>query len=94
MENGNITLVQSQSDRFLTDASFVALRNASLGYTFNSSAIERLGLSDLRVSVTGENLLLRSRRDGLDPQYNLAGTAPGDDFVPGRIVSLGINLSF
>ncbi|MFP4095807.1 MAG: SusC/RagA family TonB-linked outer membrane protein [Cyclobacteriaceae bacterium] len=94
MENGNITLVQSQSDRFLTDASFVALRNASIGYTFDGSVIERLGLTDLRVSLTGENLLLRSRRDGLDPQYNLAGTAPGDDFVPGRIVSLGLNLSF
>ena len=94
LENGNITLVQSQSDRFLTDASFVAIRNASLGYTFNANALERLGLTSLRVSVTGENLFLQSRRAGLDPQYSLDGTAPGDDFVPGRIVSLGLNLSF
>jgi len=94
MENGTNLLVQSQSDRFLTDASFLSFRNASLGYTFNQGALERLGLNSLRVSLTGENLFLLTRRDGLDPQYNLAGTAPGDDFVPGRIVSLGLNLSF
>jgi len=94
MENGNNLLVQDQSDRFLTDASFLSFRNASLGYTFNQGALERLGLNSLRVSLTGENLFLLTKRDGLDPQYNLAGTAPGDDFVPGRIVSLGLNLSF
>lgn len=94
LEAGNVDLVQSQSDRFITDASFVAIRNASLGYRFSPSVLEKLGLSSLRVSLTGENLFLSSERSGLDPQYNLAGTAPGDDFVPGRSVSLGLNLSF
>lgn len=94
LENGNPDLVQTQSDRFITDASFWAIRNASLGYNFSPNVLEKLGLNSLRVSVIGENLMLRSKRDGLDPQYNLAGTAPGDDFVPGRIVSLGLNLSF
>ncbi len=94
LEVGNPDLVQTQSDRFITDASFWALRNASVGYNFSPEILDKLGLSSLRVSVIGENLLLRSKRDGLDPQYNLAGTAPGDDFVPGRIVSLGLNLSF
>ncbi|WP_425392623.1 SusC/RagA family TonB-linked outer membrane protein [Ekhidna sp.] len=94
LEAGNVELVQTQSDRFITDASFMAIRNASLGYNFSSAILDKIGLNSLRVSVIGENLLLRSKRDGLDPQYNLAGTAPGDDFVPGRIVSLGVNLSF
>ena len=94
LEAGNTALVQTQSDRFITDASFLAIRNASIGYNFGSAVLDKLGLSSLRVSVVGENLFLESRRDGLDPQYNLAGTAPGDDFVPGRIVSVGLNLSF
>ncbi len=94
LENGNTLLAPTQSDRFITDASFWALRNASIGYNFNKEAIENLGLDNLRVSIVGENLFLKSKRDGLDPQYNLAGTAPGDDFVPGRIISLGVNLSF
>ena len=94
LEAGNPALVQTQSDRFITDATFLAIRNASIGYNFSSAMLEKIGLSSLRVSVIGENLLLASERDGLDPQYNLAGTAPGDDFVPGRVVSLGLNLSF
>ena len=94
LENGNVLLAPTQSDRFITDASFWAIRNASIGYNFSQGVLETLGLTSLRVSVIGENLFLSSARDGLDPQYNLAGTAPGDDFVPGRIVSLGLNLSF
>jgi hypothetical protein len=94
LENGNVDLVQTQSSRFITDASYLALRNASFGYNFSPELLDKMGLTSLRLSVTGENLLLFTERAGLDPQYNLAGTAPGDDFVPGRILSLGLNLSF
>ncbi|MCP9200889.1 SusC/RagA family TonB-linked outer membrane protein [Gramella sp. GC03-9] len=94
MENGNPNLVRTQSDRFLTDASFWALKNVNIGYNFSGDTTEALGLDNLRISVTGENLYLGSERDGLDPQYNLAGTSPGDDFSPPRIVSVGVNLSF
>lgn len=94
LENGNPNLVRTQSDRFLTDASFWSLKNVNLGYNFNDNTTDALGLDNLRLSITGENLYLKSERDGLDPQYNLAGTPPGDDFSPPRIVSLGLNLSF
>lgn len=94
LENGNPNLVRTQSDRFLTDASFWALKNVNIGYNFGEGTTEPLGLDNLRISLTGENLYLSSERKGLDPQYNLAGTSPGDDFSPPRIVSLGLNLSF
>jgi TonB-linked SusC/RagA family outer membrane protein len=93
LENGNTELVQTQSTRFLTDASYVSIRNANLGYNFSPNVLNKIGMTSLRVFVTGENLFLNSKRAGLDPQYNLAGTAPGDDFVPGRIISIGLNLS-
>ncbi|MEL6987260.1 MAG: SusC/RagA family protein, partial [Bacteroidota bacterium] len=94
MENGNVDLVRTQSTRFLTDASFIALRNVSLGYTFNKSLTDKIGVDNLRLSITGENLYLMSKRDGLDPQYNLAGTPAGNDFLPARIVSVGLNANF
>ncbi|CAE7322907.1 unnamed protein product [Symbiodinium sp. KB8] len=94
LEIGNPDLVQSQSDRFITSASFWAIRNASLGYNFGPNVLDKIGLGDLRVSITGENLLLQSKRDGLDPQYNLAGTAPGDDFVAPKIFQGGVSISF
>lgn len=94
LENGNPNLVRDESTRFLTDASFWALRNVNLGYTFNSNISSKLGVDNLRLSVTGENLYLNSQRTGLDPQYNLAGTPEGDDFNPARILTFGLNANF
>jgi TonB-linked SusC/RagA family outer membrane protein len=94
LENGNVNLVRGNSDRFLTDASFWALRNVNLGYNFDGSVINTLGIDKLRVYATGENLFIKSERTGLNPQYNLAGTTSANDFAPNRILSLGLNLSF
>tara|TARA_R110002012_G_scaffold60400_4_gene158153 strand:+ start:163 stop:3288 length:3126 start_codon:yes stop_codon:yes gene_type:complete len=94
MENGNPNLVRTQSERFLTDASFWALRNVNLGYTFESRIANQLGLDQLRVTLTGENLYTKSERKGLNPQFNLAGTGSGNDFNPPRIISLGLNVTF
>lgn len=94
MQNGSVDLVRSQSSRFLTDASFWTLKNVSLGYSFKGSITSKLGVDDLRLSLTGENLYLKSKRKGLDPQYNLSGTAEGDDFNPSRVVSIGLNVTF
>ncbi|HEA30114.1 MAG TPA: SusC/RagA family TonB-linked outer membrane protein, partial [Leeuwenhoekiella sp.] len=94
LENGNADLVQTQSSRFLTDASFWTLKNVNLGYSFDGNAVEKLGLSNLRVSLTGENLFLKSKRTGLNPQFELGGTPNGNSFNPSRIISVGLNVGF
>ena len=94
LEAGNTDLVRSQSTRFLTDASFWALKNVNLGYSFNNVISEKIGVDNLRVSLSGENLFLKSERNGLDPQYNLAGTPSGNDFNPSRTITFGVNVSF
>jgi hypothetical protein len=55
---------------------------------------KKLAVDNLRLSLTGENLFLQSKRDGLDPQYNLAGTPDGTDFNPAKIFSFGLNVTF
>jgi TonB-linked SusC/RagA family outer membrane protein len=92
LENGNSTQVQAESTRFLTDASFMSLRNVNLSYTFNKKMLDNLGLSNLSLFVSGENLWFKSARKGLNPQYNLAGTGSGDDYNPNRILSVGLNI--
>ncbi|NEV94779.1 TonB-dependent receptor [Psychroflexus sp. YR1-1] len=94
LESGNPNLVRTQSSRFLTDASFWSLRNVNLGYTFDKSLTSQLGVDNLTLSVIGENLYLKSKREGLDPQYNLGGTPAGNDYNPARILSLGLNVAF
>jgi hypothetical protein len=94
LQNGSTDLVRTQSTRFLTDASFWTLKNVNLGYSFNNTITDKLGVDNLRLSITGENLYINSKRTGLDPQYGLAGTGAGNDFSPSRIFSFGVNLSF
>lgn len=94
LENGATDLVLTQSDRFITDASFWSLRNVNLGYSFDSDLLDKIGLDALRINFTGENLYLKSKRKGLNPQAGLAGTSSGNGFNPSRIYSLGLNLSF
>ena len=94
LQNGSTSLVRTQSTRFLTDASFWTLKNINFGYSFNNTIAEKLGVDNLRLSLSGENLYLKSERTGLNPQYNLAGTASGNDFNPSRIFTLGLNVSF
>ncbi|MGG6231051.1 SusC/RagA family TonB-linked outer membrane protein [Tenacibaculum sp. SDUM215027] len=94
LENGNPNLVRTQSDRFLTDASFWALKNVNIGYTLDKKVVESLKMDNIRFNLSGENLFLKSKRKGLNPQYNIAGTPSANDFSPARIISFGVNVSF
>ncbi|MBU2995334.1 SusC/RagA family TonB-linked outer membrane protein [Cellulophaga baltica] len=94
LENGNTNQSQRFSTRFLTDASYIALRNVNLSYVLDDNISERLGVNTLRLFVSGENLFLKSKRTGLNPQYNLAGTPSGNDYNPSSVLSFGVNVSF
>ncbi len=93
LQSQNPNLVRTQSTRFLTDASFWSLRNVSLGYSINNESSKKLGVDNIRVSITGENLFLKSKRTGLDPQFSLGGTPAGNAFNPSKIFSFGLNVS-
>jgi TonB-linked SusC/RagA family outer membrane protein len=94
LESGNPNLVRQASERFLTDASFWTLRNVNLGYSFDSTITDAIGLDNLRVSLIGENLYIKSERTGLNPQFELDGTPNGNDFGPPRTISVGLNVAF
>ena len=60
------------SSRYLYNASYLRLNNASLGYQFNP---EKLGIGKwvnaLRLSLTGQNLFVITKYDGFDPEVNI-----------------------
>jgi TonB-linked SusC/RagA family outer membrane protein len=94
MESGDPNLNVGMSTRYLTDASYLALKNVSLSYNFNQPIIKDFGIDNLRVFLIGENLFINTARKGLNPQYNLAGTPSGNDYNPSRSISLGVNVTF
>jgi len=59
---------QYNSTMFLYDASFVRLRNLTIGYTFPQNFLDRLGLTSARFAVTGMNLLTFTEFPGGDPE--------------------------
>lgn len=83
-----------QSDRFLTSASYLCLQNVNIGYTLPSNLTSKIGISKLRVYVTGANLWLWSKRQGLDPRQSLSGGTSNAYYSPIRTISGGLTVTF
>lgn len=58
------------SDRFIEDGSYTRLKNLSIGYTFDEGVFRETA-SDLRVYVSGQNLVTLTGYSGLDPEIGV-----------------------
>ena len=63
----------SQSSRFLINASFFNIRNISLGYTFPKEWMKAISASSARIYVSADNVALFSKRKGMDPRQYAYG---------------------
>ncbi|MGN0068476.1 MAG: SusC/RagA family TonB-linked outer membrane protein [Prevotella sp.] len=82
------------SDRFLIDGSWISLQNVSLGYTLPKTWMKSLGVSSVRLSVSGENLTYWSKRKGLDPRISSYGSVTNTKYAPARTITGGISVQF
>ena len=87
------TNFNSQSNRFLIDASYLSIRNVTIYYDLGKNVLNRLNLDQARFSVTGENLALFAKRKGLNPTEGFAGTN-ANVYTPQRLLSAGISVTF
>ncbi len=87
------TAAGAASSRWLVDASYVMLRNATLGYNFNKDMVKNFGINSLKLFVSGENLWLSSKRVGLEPYQNFSGTT-SNRYSPSRIITFGLSTTF
>lgn len=91
------------STRYLEEGSFLRLNNATIGYNLNPKSIGMGELiSNIRLSVTGQNLFIITDYSGFDPEIN-TGTSIGgiqtfgiDRFTypSSRTLLIGLNVSF
>ena len=88
------TTTASQSDRFLTDASYLNFQNAQIGYTFPSKFLQKLHVSRLRVYATCDNICYFSARSGFDPRQSMTGATSNALNSPVRTISGGLNITF
>lgn len=81
---------------YIEKGSFVKLDNASVSYTFDTK--NYMGISNLRLYVTGQNLFTITNYTGLDPEVQMSGLDPGVEgreyYPKSRTFSVGVNLAF
>ena len=76
------------SDWYLEDASFLRLRNITLGYTIPESAIKG---ANLRLFLSAENLFTITNYSGLDPEVGGKGLDTGQ-YPVSKTFSVGLSL--
>ncbi|MEO9476058.1 MAG: TonB-dependent receptor [Cyclobacteriaceae bacterium] len=69
---GGNKLSNAPSSRYLEDGSYIRLRNVSLGYTFSDAVCSVIGVKDLNISLSGDNLYTWTKFSGLDPDVRIS----------------------
>lgn len=87
------------SSRFIEDGSYLRVKNATLGFSFDKKRLAARHINGLRLYVSGQNLLTFTRYSGLDPEVNYLGNENaiiGTDFFTypqARAYTFGLNLT-
>lgn len=84
--------ISRNSTYYLQDASYLRLKNVTLGYSLPEDVVERLNIKKLRLYVSGDNLLTFTDYFGLDPER--AGSGRFLNYPQNKIYSLGVNIIF
>lgn len=91
--------------RYLQNASYVRLKNLTVGYSLPRNVVQKLKLSSVRVYLTGQNLWTYSPMfkitrnfdpeviEGSDPEIN-SGGGDGFSYPMQKTYTLGLNVNF
>ena len=89
-----ITNVNSLQSRFITSTDFIALNNVVLGYSLRKKTLDQIGLSDVNLYVSGDNLYFKSARDGFVPITSENGNSGRRLFAPITTFTFGVKAKF
>lgn len=81
------------SSYWLQDASYVRLKNLTLGYNVPKELLSKINLTRVKVFITGENLFTITGMDSLDPE-SAPSNARGALYSNVRKISLGLKVGF
>ena len=77
---------------WLQNASYVRMKDLQIGYNVPKSVLNTLGLANVRIYYSGQNLFtLTGMIDGFDPE---APSGRGNGFPPTAVNSIGLNITF
>ncbi|HTI07765.1 MAG TPA: SusC/RagA family TonB-linked outer membrane protein [Puia sp.] len=93
----NILSVADESS--VEDASYLKIRQASLGYNFGNTLLKGSVVKGLALTVTATNFILHKKYSGSDPEVSLNGSGNGQGFSSFNVPSnhsiiVGLKASF
>jgi hypothetical protein len=75
----------------LHDASYLRLKSAIISYTLPVRISQKLKMENLRIYVSGQNLLTFTKIRNYDPE-NI--NSNGNGYPQQRVISFGLNVTF
>jgi TonB-dependent starch-binding outer membrane protein SusC len=92
---------QARSSRYISDGTYLRLRNLSVGYTIPKSVLSKVNIDKIRVYLQGQNLLTFTDYIGWDPEvsadFAVSNIRSGIDFYSApqpKTVTFGLNVTF
>ncbi|MEO9146431.1 MAG: SusC/RagA family TonB-linked outer membrane protein [Ginsengibacter sp.] len=84
------------TDMSLFSASYLNIKNVTLGYKFTPVALQKISIESLRVYITAQEPLFYSAHSGIDPRMSLVGgmEVGSGYYLPMSSMSAGINVTF
>ncbi|HUP12540.1 MAG TPA: SusC/RagA family TonB-linked outer membrane protein, partial [Niastella sp.] len=89
------------SSRFISDGSYLRVKNISLGYNLPASLIKRIHMDRLRIYVRAQNLVTITKYEGWDPEvnadYQASNINQNVDFYSApqaKTIVFGVNIGF
>lgn len=89
----NMTNNNKNSSQWLRDASYLRLKNLEFGYTLPHSLIQKIGIDNLRLYFSGNNLFTITSMVDMDPEKSLSDEA-ARAYPQSRTYSFGVNVNF
>lgn len=104
MKPGSYSVNVSYMDNsfMLQNAAYVKLRNVMLSYNLGNRYLKRLGVSNISLNLSGQNLYTWTKMVGLDPENNLSKSYGIQSFLQKsfasypvtKVYNIGLNIQF
>lgn len=74
------------SSRFIEDGAYLRLKNVNLSYQLPANWVDKIGFRQLKIYLTGQNLLTVTQYNGWDPEVNtdVSDLTPNGNIIAGQ----------
>lgn len=88
----NNTKNHADSNHWLISRNYLCLKNVNLAWTLPKRWLTSLGINSVKLTFSAENVATWCKRKGMNPLYGVGG-GQGNDLMPARVYSFGLNVN-